>query len=176
MDLVITSSQRIAIIVTFVLYTLAVIGVALYAKRKMDQSSLKSYVDDFYTGGRGMGMLAVAFMIAAGLCGAGTFVGSPGMSYQVGGPWIMINGCQIFVTFVVLGEIGKKIGIVARRINAQSYLDLIAHRFNYNKVVILVGGLSITVFMLTYVVGQTVGGARVFEAMTGLPYWMGLVF
>ena len=82
MDLSISTFQRIAIIVTFVLYTLAVVGVALYAKRKMDQSSVNSYVEDFYTGGRGMGMLAVAFMIAAGLCGAGTFVGSPGMSWQ----------------------------------------------------------------------------------------------
>ena len=150
MDLSISTFQRIAIIVTFVLYTLAVVGVALYAKRKMDQSSVNSYVEDFYTGGRGMGMLAVAFMIAAGLCGAGTFVGSPGMSYKVGGPWILVSGCQIFVTFVVLGEIGKKIGIVARRIDAQSYLDLIAHRFNYNRGVILLGGLSITLFMLIH--------------------------
>ena len=110
MELTITTFQRVAIIVTFVLYTLAVVGVAVYARRQ--KSSVNSYVDDFYTGGRGMGMLAVAFMIAAGLCGAGTFVGSPGMSYRVGGPWLMINGCQLFVTFVVLGEIGKKIGIV----------------------------------------------------------------
>ena len=176
MDLSITTFQRVAIIVTFVIYTIAVLAVALYARKQSESSSVKSYVDDFYTGGRGMGMLAVAFMIAAGLCGAGTFVGSPGMSYRVGGPWLMINGCQIFVTFVVLGEIGKKVGIVARRIDAQSYLDLIANRFNNNKAVILLGGLSITVFMLCYVVGQTVGGARVFEAMTGLPYWVGLVF
>ena len=133
MELTITTFQRVAIIVTFVLYTLAVVGVAVYARRQ--KSSVNSYVDDFYTGGRGMGMLAVAFMIAAGLCGAGTFVGSPGMSYRVGGPWLMINGCQLFVTFVVLGEIGKKIGIVARRIDAQSYLDLIAHRFHNNKAV-----------------------------------------
>lgn len=174
MELTITTFQRVAIIVTFVLYTLAVVAVAVYARRQ--KSSVNSYVDDFYTGGRGMGMLAVAFMIAAGLCGAGTFVGSPGMSYRVGGPWLMINGCQLFVTFVVLGEIGKKIGIVARRIDAQSYLDLIAHRFHNNKAVVLLGGLSIVVFMLSYVVGQTVGGARVFEAMTGLPYWVGLVF
>lgn len=93
MELTITTFQRVAIIVTFVLYTLAVVGVAVYAR--WQKSSVNSYVDDFYTGGRGMGMLAVAFMIAAGLCGAGTFVGSPGMSYRVGGPWLMINGCQL---------------------------------------------------------------------------------
>ena len=117
-----------------------------------------------------MGMLAVAFMIAAGLCGAGAFVGSPGMSYRVGGPWLMINGCQLLVTFVVLGEFGKKIGIVARRIDAQAYLDLIAHRFHNNKAVVLLGGLSIVVFMLSYVVGQTVGAPRVYEAKTRMTY------
>lgn len=74
MELTITNYQRVAIIVTFILYTLAVVGVAFYAKHRT--SSVTSYVDDFYTGGRGMGMLAVAFMIAAGLCGAGTFVGA----------------------------------------------------------------------------------------------------
>ena len=176
MGLDITMAQRIAIIVTFLIYTMAIIGVSIYAKHSMDKISVNGYVEQFYTGGRGLGVLAVAFMIAAGLCGAGTFVGSPGLAYRTGGPWLLINASQIFVTFVVLGEIGKKIGIVARRINAQSYLDLIVHRYNNNKFVVVFGVLSITVFMLTYVVGQTVGGARIFEAMTGLPYWVGLIF
>lgn len=176
MELDISTSQRIAIIITFLIYTFAVIGVSFYAKRSMDKASVDSYVEEFYTGGRGLGILAVAFMIAAGLCGAGTFVGSPGLAYRTGGPWLLINASQIFVTFVVLGEIGKKIGIVARRIDAQSYLDLLVHRYNGNKFVILFGVISITVFMLTYVVGQTVGGARIFEALTGLPYWVGLAF
>lgn len=176
MQLDITSTQRIAIIVTFLIYTFAVLGVSFIAKRSMDKAGIDTYVEEFYTGGRGLGVLAVAFMIAAGLCGAGTFVGSPGLAYKIGGPWLLINAAQIFVTFVVLGEIGKKIGIVARRIDAKSYLDLLVHRYNGNKFVIIFGVLSITIFMLSYVVGQTVGGARIFEALTGLPYWVGLVF
>lgn len=111
----------------------------------MDKAAVDRYVEEFYTGGRGLGVLAVAFMIAAGLCGAGTFVGSPGLAYKVGGPWLLINAAQIFVTFVVLGEIGKKIAIVARRIDAQSYLDLLVHRFNNNKIVIIFGVMSVTV-------------------------------
>lgn len=175
MELDITFGQRMAMIVTFFIYTVAIVAVSLWAKRSMDKAAVDSYVEEFYTGGRGLGVLAVAFMIAAGLCGAGTFVGAPGLAYKVGGPWLLINASQIFVTFVVLGEIGKKIGIVARRIDAQSYLDLLVHRFNGNKVVILFGVMSVTVFMLSFVVGQTVGGARIFEALTGLPYWVGLL-
>lgn len=175
MELDISFGQRLAIIITFFIYTAAIVAVSLWAKRSMDKAAVDSYVEEFYTGGRGLGVLAVAFMIAAGLCGAGTFVGAPGLAYKVGGPWLLINASQIFVTFVVLGEIGKKIGIVARRIDAQSYLDLLVHRFNGNKVVILFGVMSVTVFMLSFVVGQTVGGARIFEALTGLPYWVGLL-
>ena len=47
MELTITTFQRVAIIVTFVLYTLAVVAVAVYARRQ--KSSVNSYVDDFYT-------------------------------------------------------------------------------------------------------------------------------
>lgn len=144
MELDITFGQRMAMIVTFFIYTVAIVAVSLWAKRSMDKAAVDSYVEEFYTGGRGLGVLAVAFMIAAGLCGAGTFVGAPGLAYKVGGPWLLINASQIFVTFVVLGEIGKKIGIVARRIDAQSYLDLLVHRFNGNKVVILFGVMSVT--------------------------------
>lgn len=117
MELDISFGQRLAIIITFFIYTAAIVAVSLWAKRSMDKAAVDRYVEEFYTGGRGLGVLAVAFMIAAGLCGAGTFVGSPGLAYKVGGPWLLINAAQIFVTFVVLGEIGKKIGIVARRID-----------------------------------------------------------
>jgi sodium/pantothenate symporter len=175
MILEISTGQRIAIIATFAIYTVILLFIAYMAKRVMDKTAVDRYVEEFYTGGRGMGALMVCFMIAAGLCGAGTFVGSPGLAYRVGGAWLLINGCQIFVTFVVLGEIGKKVGIVARRINAQSYLELIAHRYCNNKAVILLGAVAITVFMTSFVVAQSVGGARIFESMTGLPYIFGLV-
>lgn len=170
----VSTDQRIAVIVTFAVYTIALLLIAWYSKRSMDKASVDKYVEEFYTGGRGMGALMVCFMIAAGLCGAGTFVGSPGLAYKVGGAWLLINGCQIFVTFVVLGEIGKKVGIVARRINAQSYLELIANRYCNNKAVVFLGVAAITVFMGSFVVAQSVGGARIFESMTGLPYVFGL--
>lgn len=87
MELDITFGQRMAMIVTFFIYTVAIVAVSLWAKRSMDKAAVDSYVEEFYTGGRGLGVLAVAFMIAAGLCGAGTFVGAPGLAYKVGGPW-----------------------------------------------------------------------------------------
>ena len=174
MELEITTGVRITVIITFALYTLVLIGIGIYSKKKMDKESLDKYVEEFYTGGRGAGSLVIALMIAAGLCSAGTFIGGPGLGYSVGLTWVMVACAQNYMNFTVLGEIGKKVGIVARRIDAQSYLDLFISRYNYNKVIGVFGVLAILIFMGSYVVAQFVGGARLFESMTGLPYILGL--
>ena len=140
------STTRIIITVTFLIYSCVLIGVGLYAKRRMDKTAIDKYVEEFYTGGRGMGALVIALMIAAGLCSAGTFLGGPGLGYSIGLSWVMVAFSQNFMNFCVLGEIGKKVGIVARRIDAQSYLDLFVYRYNRNKVIGLVGVVSIVVF------------------------------
>ena len=86
----------------------------------------------------------------------------------------MVLSAQNFMNFYILGEIGKKVGIVARRVNAQSYLDLFVYRYNHNKMVGLIGVVGIVIILGSYVVAQFVGGARLFESMTGQPYWLGL--
>ena len=141
----------------------------------MDRVSVNKYLDEFYTGGRGMGSLVVAMMIAAGLCSAGTFLGGPGLGYRLGGTWVLVAGAQNFMNFIVLGEVGKKIGIVSRRIGAQSIFGLIMHRFNKSRLIGVFGVLSIVCFMGSYVVAQIVGGSRLFESMTGMSYELGLL-
>lgn len=175
MEFTVNNEARFAIIAAFVLYSAAMLVIGLYSKRAMDKTSVDKYVEEFYTGGRGMGALVIALMIAAGLCSAGTFLGGPGLAYSAGLTWVLAALSQNFMNFCVLGEIGKKVGIVARRINAQSYLDLFLYRYNHNKMVGIGGVIAIVLFLGSYVVAQFVGGARLFESMTGLSYLLGLV-
>ena len=174
MEWELSSTTRTVILITFIVYSIALLVVGFYSKRRMDKTALDKFVEEFYTGGRGMGSLVIALMIAAGLCSAGTFLGGPGLGYSVGLTWVMVLFAQNFMNFYILGEIGKKVGIVARRINAQSYLDLFVYRYNHNKMVGLIGVAGIVIFLGSYVVAQFVGGARLFESMTGQPYWLGL--
>jgi sodium/pantothenate symporter len=175
MPLETSSSVRTIIIIVFSLYSLILVGISFYAKRQMNKSTVDHYVEEFYTGGRGMGSLVIALMIAAGLCSAGTFLGGPGLGFSVGLAWVLVGFSQVFMNFSVLGQIGKKIGIVGRRIKAQSYLDLFVSRYNHNIVIGIVGVLAIICFMGSYTVSQFVGGARLFESMTGQSYFLGLV-
>lgn len=174
MGLEITASARLSIIITFLLYTVVVLGIGLYVKKRMDKTSIDKYVDEFYTGGRGMGALVIALMIAAGMCSAGTFIGGPGLCYTMGFTFVLASMSQNFMNFSILGQLGKKVGIVARRINAHSFIDLLVSRYNSNKLINIFSVGSIIVFFGSYVVAQFVGGARLFETMTGLPYWFGL--
>lgn len=175
MDLNISTVTRTSVIITFILYTVGMLVIGFIAKKRMDRSSVDKYVEDFYTGGRGMGSLVVALMIAAGISSAGTFIGGPGLCYSLGFAFFMAGAAQVFMNFQILGQLGKKMGIVARRINAQSFVDLLVSRYNKNKVIGIASVLVITIFFGSYVVSQFVGGARLFESMTGLPYWLGLL-
>ncbi|MDR2527491.1 MAG: hypothetical protein LBD04_00535, partial [Synergistaceae bacterium] len=175
MELNVSSEARYIIIATFVAYTIAMFLIGYASKKIMDKTAVDRYMEEFYTGGRGMGALALSMMIAAGLCSAGTFLGGPGMGYQIGATWVMVVTAQCFMNFIVLGAVGKKIGIVSRRIGAQSFMGLLMHRYNRNVFLGVLGILAIVGFMGSYVVAQFVGGARLFEAMTGLDYTLGLI-
>ncbi|GHS96417.1 sodium/panthothenate symporter [Synergistales bacterium] len=175
MELTVSNEARYIVIGTFVAYTVVMFLIGYVSKKVMDKTAVDHYMEEFYTGGRGMGALALAMMVAAGLCSAGTFLGGPGMAYQLGATWVMVVTAQCFMNFLILGTVGKKIGIVSRRIGAQSFMGLLMHRYNRNVFIAFIGILSVVGFMGSYVVAQFVGGARLFESMTGLDYKLGLV-
>lgn len=168
-------SGNVLMLATFIVYTALLVALAVMAGRSMAGVKAKEYVDEFYTGGRGVGAFVVAMVLAAGLCSAGTFVGTPGLAYKNGLTWVVLTNWQNFMNLMVLGVLGKKVGIIARRINARSYLDIFGARYEDNKAVILLGGLSMLIFLIPYATIQFVGGARMFEVMTGVNYYVGLL-
>lgn len=160
-----------AITITFFVYTALLIVVAFVSGRHMARTALNDYVDEFYTGGRGLGVIVVAFITAAGICSSGTFVGGPGLDHALGLGYALINFFSfVFTTLVALGAVGKKLGIVGRRINAATYMDVILARYNDNKAILIVGVTTVIVFLVTYCSSQFMGGARMLEVVTGLDY------
>ncbi|MGI6130064.1 MAG: sodium/pantothenate symporter [bacterium] len=168
-------NDTVLMMITFLAYTGMLFVLGYYASRSMAGLKAQEYVDEFYTGGRGLGAFVVAMVLASGLCSAGTFVGTPGLAYQNGLTWAILTNWQNFMNLMVLGVLGKKVGIIARRINARSFLDIFAARYENNRTIILLGGLSMLIFLIPYSTVQFVGGARMFEVMTGANYYTGLM-
>lgn len=168
-------NDTMIMMIMFIAYTASLLALGIYASRSMAGLKTEEYMDEFYTGGRGVGAFVVAMVLASGIASAGTFVGTPGLAYSNGLTWVILTNWQNFMNLMVLGVIGKKIGIISRRINARSFLDIFAARYEDNKAVILIAGLGMLVFLLPYSAVQFIGGARMFEVMTGVNYIIGLV-
>lgn len=62
------SGARTTVIISFIVYSLILLGIGEYSRRSMAKTKLDDYLSEFYTGGRGMGTLVIVFMLAAGLC------------------------------------------------------------------------------------------------------------
>lgn len=54
---------------------------------------------------------------------ASSFVGGPGVAYNVGLGWVLLAMVQVPVAYFTLGVLGKKFAIVARKIKAVTVTD-----------------------------------------------------
>ncbi len=160
-------------IISFSIYTLILISIGIWSYKIVEKVPISKYEEEFYAAGRGLGGIIVALIIAGGLASAGTFIAGPGMTYAYGYSWVLINNFQIFINFLLLAPIGIIVGIVARRVNAVTYLDIFSARYKSKFLVILLA-ILVTIFLLPYMSTQFVGAARVISQMTGLDYLLSL--
>ncbi|MED3549912.1 sodium/pantothenate symporter [Cytobacillus praedii] len=155
----------LALIVTFA------IGILLHKRLKVKNANFQ---EDYFIGGRSLGPLVLTFTLLASAASAGTFIGSPGVAYNSGFSWILILLTQVGMGVYILGILGKKFAIVARKINAVTLTDFFKERYQ-SKAVVLGSSIGIIIFISAYMVAQFVGGARILESITGLPYKSGLI-
>ncbi|MGM0775992.1 MAG: sodium/pantothenate symporter [Bacillota bacterium] len=147
------------------------IGIVLHKKMKVKNANFQ---EDYFIGGRSLGPFVLTFTILASAASAGTFIGSPGVAYTSGFSWVLILLTQVGMGVYILGILGKKFAIVARKINAVTLTDFFKERYE-SKAVVLGSSIGVILFISAYMVAQFVGGARILESITGLPYKTGLL-
>jgi sodium/pantothenate symporter len=152
----------------FLAYSGLLLAIGLWSYRIVEKVPIAKYEEEFYAAGRGLGGVVVALIIAAGLASAGTFIAGPGMTYEYGYSWVLINSLGIFMS-LLLAPVGILIGIAARRAGAVTYLDLFRARYE-SKAVVLILAVLVTLYLIPYMATQFVGAARVIGQMTGMSY------
>jgi sodium/pantothenate symporter len=160
-------------IIAFLIYTGILASVGIWSFRIVEKVPVTKYEDEFYTAGRGLGGIVVALIIAGGLSSAGTFIAGPAMVYKFGYSWLLLNNFNFFVNLLLLAPIGIGVGIVARRVNALTYIDMIKARYE-SKALVLILATVVTIFLIPYMAVQFVGAARITVQMTGLGYFSSL--
>ena len=169
-------TDRILILIPVIVYLVLTVGVAVWARRTANAMSEKkgSFFEEYFIGGRSMGGFVLAMAIVASYTSASSFVGGPGIAYSLGLSWVLLAMIQAPATFLTLGVLGKRFAIIARRTRTVGVTDFLRARYKSEPLVLLTS-LALVLFFIAAMLAQFIGGARLFQAMTGYPYEVGLI-
>ena len=134
----------------------------------------QGFIKSYFIGNRALGGFVLAMTTVATYSSVSSFVGGPGQAWNIGFGWIYMSAVQVTALILVLGVLGKKMAIVGRRIDAVTVIDVIRHRYQSNLLANL-SALVIVLFFSATMVAQFVGGAKLFQAVTGYSYMTGLL-
>ncbi len=168
-------SKTVIMIVVLVLYLLANLFIGLWlSKRQATADKGKGFVNNYFIGGRSMGGLVLAMTLIATFTSASSFIGGPGVASSMGLVWVYLAMIQVPTAFIILGILGKKFAIIARKTNAVTVTDFLRARYKSSAVVII-SSLCLVLFFIAQMMSQFIGGAVLFETVTGFSYIYGLI-
>ena len=170
-----TPSVNLSMIAPLALYLVAVMGIAIWANRSAAKATTaKGFVEEYFLGSRSMGGFVLAMAIITTYTSASSFIGGPGVAYKMGLGWILLAMIQVPTAFLTLGVLGKRFAIVSRRVGAVTVTDFLRARYK-NDIVVAAASTALIVFLMASMLAQSIGGARLFQTITGYPYTVGLV-
>lgn len=149
------------------------LGISVCIQRRSRDERKKDFAKDYFIGGRTLGGFVLAMTTAATYSSVSTFVGGPGMAWVIGYGWLYMAIVQVVVIFLVMGVFGKKISLIARRIDAVTVIDILRARYQSDFLANM-SAIVIVAFFCATMVAQFVGAAKLFEAVTGFSYITGL--
>ena len=154
------------ILLTFLIYFAAMLGVGLYAWKRTLSSS------DYFLGGRSLGPWSAALSAGASDMSGWLLLGLPGYAFAAGFEafWLAAG---------LLGGTWLNWLIVARRLRTYSHLaddsltlpEFLANRFEDSKGLLQpVSAIFILIFFLFYTSSGLVAGGKLFESVFGIDY------
>ena len=146
---------------------------AIVARRRSKAAAREGFVNEYFIGNRGLGAFVLAMTTIATYGSVSSFVGGPGQAWSIGWGWVYMATVQVTTLFLLYGILGKKMALVSRRLGAVTVIGVIRKRYRSNALAVAAAVIMI-VFFATTMIAQFVGGAKLFEYVTGYSYTLGL--
>ena len=155
-------------------FMISMLAVSVILRKANTKKESQGFIKEYFIGSRSLGGFVLAMTTVATYSSVSSFVGGPGQAWSVGFGWVYMSVVQVTALFLVLGVLGKKMAIVARKIDAVTVIDVIRHRYQSDAIAVI-SAVIIVLFFSATMVAQFVGGAKLFEAVTSYSYVTGLV-
>ena len=153
------------------LFLVVALVVAFVARRQSAKGG--GFVSEYFLGSRSLGPFVLAMTTIATYGSVSSFVGGPGQAWSIGWGWVYMATVQVTALFLLYGILGKKMALISRKLGAVTVIDVIRQRFQSNVLAVLSAAIMV-LFFATTMIAQFVGGAKLFEAVTGYSYFVGL--
>ena len=153
------------------LFLVVALVVAFVARRQSAKGG--GFVFEYFLGSRSLGPFVLAMTTIATYGSVSSFVGGPGQAWSIGWGWVYMATVQVTALFLLYGILGKKMALISRKLGAVTVIDVIRQRFQSNALAVLSAAIMV-LFFATTMIAQFVGGAKLFEAVTGYSYFVGL--
>ena len=167
-------SKSILALMPVFLFMIVMLVVSICVRRASAKDSSGGFVKNYFIGGRSLGGFVLAMTTVATYSSVSSFVGGPGQAWSIGFGWVYMSVVQVTALLLVLGILGKKIALAGRKIDAVTIIDIIRHRYQSDALA-NISAVIIVIFFATTMIAQFVGGAKLFEAVTGYSYLIGLI-
>lgn len=174
MDLVFSGWSGVTVLF---FYGLMILGVGLFAYFKNKGHDVQSSVDEYYLGGRGLGLLVLFFTFLATQYSGNTMVGMAPKAYRLGFPWVQS------IAFMVLAVSGfllfaPRLYPLSKKFKFVTPSDWLDFRFNKSKRVTILATLLLMYALANFVLAQFVAIGQAVSGLTGgtIPYQVGVVY
>ncbi|MDM5208768.1 sodium/pantothenate symporter [Cytobacillus kochii] len=132
------------------------------------------FLQEYFLGGRNLGGLLLAMTMVATYGSASSFIGGPGIAYNMGLGWVLLSMSQVVTGYFTLAILGKKFAIISRKTKAVTLNDFLRERYQ-SKWVVIISSICIVVFLFASMSAQWIGGGRLLESFMGLSYQSALL-
>lgn len=165
--------SNLVALVPLVIFLALALTVSLVVRRRAHAAG-DGFVKEYFIGNRALGGFVLAMTTIATYGSVSSFVGGPGQAWLVGWGWVYMAVVQVTALVLLYGILGKKMALVSRKLDAVTVIDVIRARYSSNPLA-NVSAVVVVLFFAATMVAQFVGGAKLFEAVTGYSYLVGLV-
>ena len=160
-------------LIPLILFLVIALAVSLFVRSRSRAQGEGGFVKEYFIGNRALGGFVLAMTTIATYGSVSSFVGGPGQAWLVGWGWVYMAVVQVTALVLLYGIFGKRLALISRRIDAVTIIDVIRARYNSNALA-NASAVIVVLFFAATMVAQFVGGAKLFEAVTGYSYMVGL--
>lgn len=157
-------------IVALSIFGLIVLAMAAYGYKISARTA-----EDFMLGGRTIGVVVMFFFVLFAVSSSWTFYGFPGVLYRHGPGYVFFVWGSVAGFAGLYMFLGPRLWALAKLNRFLSPVEVLSERYR-SKALRVILSVSILFFIIPYVGIQPLGVGRGFEALTGLPLWVGAVY